>query len=57
MEVPYREKVKNLGKIAPMVIGPDEPDDIQLLWYDTNIKDGCPIKYYNLSSEAWIRLV
>jgi len=50
-------KVKNLGLIAGMVSGVVPPENKKVLWYDETISLGCPIKYYNLTTNNWEFLV
>lgn len=51
------DKVYNLGTVAAMVFGTTAPEDKRLLWYDESITTGCPIKYYNLTTNQWTLLV
>lgn len=46
-------KSRNLGQMAAMVVSATAPNNKRVLWYDTNISSGCPIKYYNLTSLTW----
>lgn len=46
-------KTKDLGLIVGMLVSAEEPENKKVLWYDTSITTGCPIKYYNLTSNTW----
>lgn len=50
-------KVYKLGVISAMVFGTVAPSDKRLLWYDESIMQGCPIKYYNKTTNKWTLLV
>jgi hypothetical protein len=47
------ERVKNLGQVAAMVSSTTEPSNKKVLWYDETVTIGCPIKYYNLTTNSW----
>ena len=49
--------VKNLGMVAGIVSGVTAPENKKVLWYDETITLGCPIKYYNLTTNTWTFLV
>lgn len=49
-------KVKNLGPIAGIVYRATEPNNKRVLWYDITVEEGCPIKYYNLTTNSWKKL-
>lgn len=53
MATPVEGKVKNLGVVAAMVWSASAPSNQKILWYDTSVTSGCPIKYYNLSTQSW----
>lgn len=46
-------KTENLGIVAGIVSGTTPPNSKKVLWYDENITIGCPIKYYNFTTESW----
>lgn len=50
-------KAKNLGVIAGLVSGTVAPQNKKVLWYDETITSGCPIKYYDLTTKTWKKLV
>lgn len=50
-------KVKNLGIIAGLVSGVIPPENKKVLWYDETVTLGCPIKYYDLTTNVWTFLV
>lgn len=50
-------KVSNLGVIAGIVFGVTPPENKKILWYDETVITGCPIKYYNLTTNTWEFLV
>lgn len=49
-------KAKNLGQVAAMVLSATPPLNKAILWYDTTITSGCPIKYYDLTTKQWALL-
>lgn len=44
---------KNLGLVAGIVSSLTPPNNKKILWYDETITIGCPIKYYNLTTNTW----
>lgn len=52
-KVKINGKTRNLGPVAAMVVSSTAPTNLRVLWYDTNVTSGCPIKYYNLTSLTW----
>jgi len=51
------DKVKNLGLVAAIVSGVTAPENKKVLWYDETITLGCPLKYYDLTTNNWEFLV
>jgi len=49
--------VSKLGVISGIVYGVTPPPNKKILWYDETVSTGCPIKYYNLSTNEWEFLV
>lgn len=47
------KKVKNLGVIAGIVFGTTSPTNKKVIWYDETVTVGCPLKYYNLTTNLW----
>lgn len=46
-------KVKNVGQVAAIVYRSKAPSNQRVLWYDTTVTEGCPIKYYDLTTQNW----
>lgn len=46
-------KVSNLGVIAGLVSGITPPQNKKIFWYDETVTTGCPIRYYDLSTNTW----
>lgn len=53
MDFKNEERVKNLGPVVGIIYSTIEPKNKKVLWYDETITAGCPIKYYNLTSNTW----
>lgn len=49
-------KSKNLGLCAGIVSGTVPPSNKKILWYDETVEEGCPIKFYNLTTKEWCNL-
>ena len=49
-------KAKNLGSVAAMVSGKVAPNNKKILWYDENVTEGCPIRYYDITTKQWTLL-
>lgn len=50
---PVNGKVKNIGQVAAIVYRSSAPSNQRILWYDTTVSSGCPIKFYNLTTQQW----
>lgn len=44
---------KDLGQVAGMLVSATAPTNTKLLWCDSSVSSGCPIKYYDLTSLTW----
>ena len=44
---------KDLGQVAGMLVSATPPTNTKILWLDSTVNSGNPIKYYNLSSNEW----
>ena len=48
-----RVRTKDLGQVAGMLVSATPPTNTKILWLDSTVNSGNPIKYYNLSSNEW----
>lgn len=49
-------KTKNLGLVAAIISSTVAPSNKKVLWYDETVTKGCPIKYYDLTTNTWTSL-
>ena len=52
-QIKINGKSKNLGPVCGIVYSSTAPVNKRVIWYDTNITSGNPLKYYNLTSQSW----
>lgn len=55
-KVKIEGKSKNLGPVCGIVYSASAPVNKKVIWYDTTITQGRPLKYYNLTSKTWVTL-
>ena len=55
-KVKIEGKSKNLGPVCGIVYSATAPVNKKVIWYNTTITTGNPLRYYNLTSKTWVTL-